>query len=101
MKADPMTPIDDGGPAFPHLDESCQRVNATETHPGMSLRDWFAGQAMRKTLEDCDSIAVQRIRELASGAEPTPDDDVHRFEIASRMAYDFADAMLKARKATP
>ena len=28
---------DDGGPAFPNNDA---------THPGMSLRDWFAGQAL-------------------------------------------------------
>ncbi len=30
-----MTVRKDGGPAFPHY---------VEGHPGMSLRDWFAGQ---------------------------------------------------------
>ena len=38
---DNMTPPNDGGPAFPvHPSEQ------SGGHPGMSLRDWFAGQAM-------------------------------------------------------
>ena len=34
------TPIDDGGPAFPNNDaHGC-------AYTGMTLRDWFAGQAL-------------------------------------------------------
>ncbi len=43
------TKIDDGGPAFPqgHLD-------GPHTDPsGMTLRDWFAGQAMLGMLANC------------------------------------------------
>ena len=40
-----MTKISDGGPAFPNrgtqMDEDLER-----SKQGMSLRDWFAGQAM-------------------------------------------------------
>ena len=34
----------DGGPAFPHTDDICP--NGSQYYPGMTLRDWFAGQAM-------------------------------------------------------
>ena len=34
------TPINDGGPAFPYFNPDTEVV-----YPGMSLRDWFAGQA--------------------------------------------------------
>ena len=35
--------IDDGGPAFP-IERHLQ--NGNECHYGMTLRDWFAGQAL-------------------------------------------------------
>lgn len=38
--------IDDGGPANPLLDDSMDHYgHAQKTWGGMSLRDWFAGQA--------------------------------------------------------
>ena len=65
-----------GGPAFPvwHV-----RADGTKTHlhPGMSLRDYFAGEALRALLE------------------ATP--NTYRIE-ATADAYRIADAMLKARK---
>lgn len=43
--------IEDGGPAFPiPLDD---RPGAYEVHPGMSLRDWFAGQAISGNRLNC------------------------------------------------
>ena len=33
----------DGGPAFPHVEPT---PNCSWVAPGMSLRDWFAGQAL-------------------------------------------------------
>lgn len=36
----------DGGPAFPHLHNTCQRVNESEMFPGMTLRDYFAAAAL-------------------------------------------------------
>jgi len=67
---------DDGGPAFP-----CDSTNKQlPTQCGMSLRDWFAGQALMGII-------------AAPGCEP---DDSHPPGIAT-LAYMFADAMLKAR----
>lgn len=63
-----MTKINDGGPAFP-VDE--------QYFSGMTLRDWFAGQALanRYTQEARDDKKV------------------------AQWAYQIADAMLSAREA--
>lgn len=69
----------DGGPAFPRSLPSTGDSNRY----GMSLRDWFAGQALAGLC----------------GGDVWPNSDDGR-EMARR-AYLFADAMLKAREATP
>jgi len=74
-------PKDDGGPAFPQSvfhDETPEADSFVESKGGMSLRDYFAGQAM--------------IGFLAS-ASPKADTDA---ELAD-YAYQIADAMLKER----
>ncbi len=62
---------DDGGPAFPTA------VNS----PGMSLRDWFAGQAI--------SSVLNAVKGTKLGS------DVNN---AALLAYTIADAMLEQRK---
>ena len=64
----------DGGPAFP-TDSSISPF--IKSAPGMSLRDWFAGQALTKLACDFSHF--------------TP-------EHAAKWAYRVADAMLEARK---
>jgi hypothetical protein len=71
---EPGEPIDDGGPAFPKPD--CAELGA---QPGMSLRDWFAGQAL---------AGMMASDECASDS----------FEDTAPSAYRLADAMLAARK---
>lgn len=76
-----MTTKPDDGPAFPRPYSQSGDALAGYDHlafPGMSLRDWFAGQ-----------IVAGVIRELPLGSD-------HSASIA-RMAYALADAMLKAR----
>ena len=60
--------VDDGGPAFPSVDYTGGIIG------GMTLRDWFAGQALTNIVHN--------------GAT--------KIEIAEA-CYDMADAMLKAR----
>ena len=36
----------DGGPAFPNQGDDHYEKRATHSYDGMSLRDWFAGQAL-------------------------------------------------------
>ncbi len=64
----------DGGPAFPTLPN---RLSIERGDPGMTLRDYFAGQALAGLLADM------------AGA----DEDVR-----ADMAYNQADAMLLRRK---
>ena len=81
--------IDDGGPAYPVVRMPLD-PDTIMNRPGMSLRDWFAGQALAGFASSWydrhkDDPATQR------GAGPS--------EIAAA-AYAHADAMIAARKAT-
>lgn len=66
--------FDDGGAAFPSVAVfGAGGQLSSETTPGLSLRDWFAGQALAP---------------LVSVADPGR---------AASYAYDYADAMLAER----
>lgn len=69
-----MTDTNKGGPAFPVQDA------ATWQGHGMTLRDWFAGKALRR-------ICSQQQWEMCPP------------EKIAEWAYEQADAMLKAREA--
>lgn len=86
--------MNDGGPAFPSLEvyEGYDRdrddyVVKSDVATGMSLRDWFAGQAL---VMSGPIIAAQ----VANGA-PIEDQS----EYIANAVYRMADAMLKAREA--
>ena len=66
----------DGGPAFPRPPGRFDGVDLLDQQ-GMSLRDWFAGQALMGILS----------------APVVPD------EPRAVLAYRYADAMLEARRA--
>jgi hypothetical protein len=76
------TPTNDGGPAFPHTRIYCESPNDLMHQyvpmSGMSLRDWFAGQAL-------SSLRVGDWTECKDGAQ---------------YCYDYADAMIAARTGT-
>lgn len=74
-----MSKINDGGPAFPHPGGASD-CTVQESHLGLSLRDYFAGQAMPILLHQATIKDTAKSVALAS--------------------YAMADAMLKARKAT-
>ncbi len=73
-----MTPVKDGGPAFPH---QRQMVNADTyaeiTQGGMTIRDYFAGQALA-------GLSLT----LNNHADP---------EYIAKLCFSAADAMLKER----
>lgn len=75
----------DGGPAFPTADGTATDGEKTVVHDstsrGMSLRDWFAGQALAGIMADSTTT---------NGAS---------FAAIAEEAYQAADAMLKARGA--
>lgn len=72
-------PINDGGPAYP-----LQPASMSETHYlGMSLRDYFAGQALPAVIVEWRD-AQPPIHETWN-------------QMAARNAYALADAMIKFR----
>lgn len=79
-----MTTRNDGGPAFPRRALSGGDHGYPVQSDGMSLRDWFAGQAMNAVV-----IGV-----LTNGEVPKRSDD----DRIARTAYQLADAMLAARE---
>lgn len=77
----------DGGPAFPT--EAFQREGHRDYKPpksGMSLRDWFAGQAMAALVAN----AFRRMEGLEKGQTLA--------EYIAKKAYGAADAMLAERE---
>lgn len=77
-----VTDKNDGGPAFPVVVwKSPDGMLALPSEPGMSLRDWFAGQALTGIGTWCPP--------MESG------ETVHQTK--ARYAYGQADAMLAAR----
>ena len=82
-----MSQAKDGGPAFPcpwGCDTTGQHLPADPK--GMSLRDYFAAQAL--------------VGYLAAFADPrsTQPKHAHEYDRLAREAYKLADAMLLARK---
>ncbi|WP_176025711.1 hypothetical protein [Burkholderia vietnamiensis] len=68
-----MDKINDGGPAFPGPDQAEQSV---DIHEGMTLRDHFAAKALPAIYDRVQSGGFDRVATLA---------------------YEMADAMLRAR----
>lgn len=67
----------DGGPAFPSDNVTTSGVK------GMTLRDYFAGQALAAVYTRCDA---------------SPHAEVRTAEAVAKCAYNVADAMLAARE---
>ena len=76
-----MNKINDGGPAFGHGDH--QHGGSA----GMSLRDWFAGQALQGMLAH------------ATRYRPRPEAPANWHDAIAEEAYEIADAMLAAQEA--
>lgn len=78
-----MTTKNTGGHAFPTQAWDYDVARARQyQEPGMSLRDWFAGQVMQGWVADSTRFDEAYIKR------------------AAQFAYAMADAMLKAREAS-
>ena len=77
-----MSKINDGGPAFPSTIQYFPDDKNANEEQGMTLSDWFAGQAL-----------------AGMGLEYTSDKFCH--SSVAECAYWYADAMLKAREVKP
>jgi hypothetical protein len=87
--------IDDGGPAFP-----CEGGpgGGLHSHPGMSLRDWFAAHV---SLIDSDGDCIDVFSMSSLIGRPAPSDAVELIlwyaEAEAAIRYVKADAMLARR----
>lgn len=80
---------EDGGAAFPHPGSLNEYGSvAVFTERGMSLRDWFAGQAVAAILANGDISAIASRLNVSRA-------DFHAS--VTRTAYEIADAMLAER----
>ena len=91
-----MTDRHDGGPAFPQHKVTLGPDGITLDEVvtgGMTLRDWFAGQALANPVicsgEAADYQIVKWFSQYSSGITSTM--------ICAKQAYEYADAMLLAR----
>jgi len=69
---------DDGGPAYPVRSDQCPEFN------GMTLRDYFAGQAIGEIIAFCTNDT--RLENKSAQ------------DAFARKAYEIADSMIEARK---
>lgn len=87
-----MAEVKDGGPAFPCITWTNLNVGSgpaswvESKNPGMSLRDWFAGQALSSAIQHELAVRSAQIAPVS-----------FRYESVAASAYAMADAMLKAR----
>jgi hypothetical protein len=76
--------IDDGGPVYPSAQPHCPDGSWNQTYePGVTLRDHFAGQAM-------PAIISGWIESIPAPGETWDG-------MIARLAYEVADAMIRAR----
>lgn len=74
---------DDNPSAFPHQPLGSDGLPEVEAHYGMTLRDWFAGQALAG-IAGCARSVIKRDGETSAQAD-------------ARWSYERADAMIAAR----
>ena len=84
-----MSNQNDGGFAFPLVASTGDSRDGVYCQNGMTLRDWFAGQALAAVVTDA---LMFNFRMIAAGNEPA----LRELDVAEQ-AYAYADAMLKAR----
>ena len=89
------TPSNDGGPAFPLIND---HTHPTTINNGMTLRDYFAGQALAEAYREAVCFAQTRKNgehEREDGSRYTI---IPREIMTARTAYCLADSMLAARE---
>lgn len=97
-----MSANQDGGPAFPitPVGTGDPRDGMSTGSSGMSLRDWFAGQATATDIDQNTPETVGACLEAVYGRNSGTSEEVANaiLTLRCRARYKFADAMLKARE---
>ena len=94
------TKIDNGGPAFPQHGWSSnpEVIERMKHQGGMTLRDWFAGQALAIAWKDLARSEDKPEFMTLGNRKLEPHKDVYTCsKNLAELAYEIADAMLSAR----
>ena len=92
-----MSAIKDGGPAYPMFIPENHFSTGSQDNQGMSLRDWFAGQAPESPKDWLDS-------QHNCDRQRNPHNDSYKpairsdLELRASWRWAYADAMIKARE---
>ncbi len=99
------TPNNNGGPAFPRAASHSQAGGTHHGYVGMTLRDYFAGQAVGELIREQSEIERDEQKyggeKLTAGSLPYFGDCIGFDCPAGKIAfsaYDIADAMLAVRE---
>ncbi len=92
------TQPDNGGPAFPtHDNVNDPRCDGFMAYPGMTLRDWFAGQALIGVLRDPSETSRKAVEfaleDLNAGRAPQSS----FIKLVAHSCYAYADALITQR----
>ena len=88
-----MTHKNTGGPAFPLVELDRQTGNVCDQNFGMTLLDYFAGQALNGVIKNWGIYHRKASGGDGLGNEFTPEN----MELMAEDAYALADAMIKER----
>lgn len=91
-----MSDQNDGGPAFPS-DSACESWQCRKPSSGMTLRDWFAGQALVGIMSRQDGGDLHTYHELKIGS--CGDNCITSPRAIAAHCYTVADMMLEERGA--
>jgi hypothetical protein len=91
---------DDGGPAFPSppIGTGDPRDGMSGGCFGMSLRDHFAEHAPASEIDNRTSNSIGECAEYLGIPFSEYDYRTHYFQVLAKARYEWADAMLQARK---
>ena len=95
------TQINDGGPAFPLSPEVGKaHFDDPMAYPGMTLRDWLAGQALNGLLHSASYGAeLKRIFDASESIANAGDERESPQDYTARLALSLADAIIRQRGA--
>ena len=93
-----MSGVKDGGNAFPCGSDLGPASNIVDGgYGGMTLRDWFAGQALSTAAQDTGGTVASAAKELGIPIGEY-DGKKHWPKLVAKSSYAFADAMLTERE---
>ena len=94
------TPIDNGGPAFPVPSVCNANGDVQYGTDGMSLRQWYAGQALNGILSQSPAGLFSHANAWKAAIDVEKQTNVDWTRGVALLCLQFADALIEAEKGT-